>query len=78
MAEEDMNDTLARITPVLTIQSAAEADLVIEAAVERMDIKKQIFLHNSMKLRQLGQFLRLIPHPCRSLKLLLRQRDRNK
>ena len=43
MAEEDMNDTLARITPVLTIQSAAEADLVIEAAVERMDIKKQIF-----------------------------------
>jgi 3-hydroxybutyryl-CoA dehydrogenase len=27
----------------LTIQSAAEADLVIEAAVERMDIKKQIF-----------------------------------
>lgn len=43
MAEEDMNDTLARIAPVLTIQSAAEADLVIEAAVERMDIKKQIF-----------------------------------
>ena len=43
MAEEDMNDTLARITPVLTIQSAAEADLVIEAVVERMDIKKQIF-----------------------------------
>ena len=43
MAEEDMNDTLARITPVLTVQSAAEADLVIEAAVERMDIKKQIF-----------------------------------
>lgn len=43
MAEEDMNDTLARITPVLTIQSAAEADVVIEAAVERMDIKKQIF-----------------------------------
>ncbi|WP_129727467.1 3-hydroxybutyryl-CoA dehydrogenase [Ectobacillus funiculus] len=43
MAEEDKNDTLARITPVLTIQSAAEADLVIEAAVERMDIKKQIF-----------------------------------
>jgi 3-hydroxybutyryl-CoA dehydrogenase len=43
MAEEDMNDTLSRITPVLTIQSAAEADVVIEAAVERMDIKKQIF-----------------------------------
>ncbi len=43
MAEEDMNDTLARITPVLTIQSAAEADVVIEAAVERMDVKKQIF-----------------------------------
>jgi 3-hydroxybutyryl-CoA dehydrogenase len=43
MSEEEKQAALHNITPALDIQSAKDADLVIEAAVERMDIKKQIF-----------------------------------
>ncbi|MBO9130110.1 3-hydroxybutyryl-CoA dehydrogenase [Bacillus sp. 165] len=43
MTEEEKQETLHNITSALDIQSAKDADLIIEAAVERMDIKKQIF-----------------------------------
>ncbi|PHA00350.1 3-hydroxybutyryl-CoA dehydrogenase [Bacillus pseudomycoides] len=43
MSEEDKEATLNRLTATLTLDCVKEADLVIEAAVERMDIKKQIF-----------------------------------
>ena len=43
MSEEDKQATLNRLTATLTLDCVKEADLVIEAAVERMDIKKQIF-----------------------------------
>ena len=39
----DMEATLARITKSISLQDAASADLVIEAAVENMTIKGQIF-----------------------------------
>ncbi|MCM3736391.1 3-hydroxybutyryl-CoA dehydrogenase [Bacillus cytotoxicus] len=43
MSEDDKQTTLNRLTATLTLDCVKEADLVIEAAVERMDIKKQIF-----------------------------------
>ncbi|HDX9587243.1 3-hydroxybutyryl-CoA dehydrogenase [Bacillus multifaciens] len=43
MSEDDKQETLNRLTATLTLDCVKEADLVIEAAVERMDIKKQIF-----------------------------------
>lgn len=43
MTEEEKQAVLDRISPALDLACAKEADLVIEAAVERMDIKKQIF-----------------------------------
>ncbi|HEX4036747.1 MAG TPA: 3-hydroxybutyryl-CoA dehydrogenase [Acidobacteriaceae bacterium] len=41
---EDVDDTLARIEGTLERGSLAEADLVVEAATERFEIKRQIFL----------------------------------
>lgn len=41
--EEQKNDTLNRITRSLDLNDAKDVDLVIEAAVENMDIKKNIF-----------------------------------
>lgn len=43
MTEEEKTAALAHISPTLDIEDAKTADLVIEAAIERMDIKKQIF-----------------------------------
>ena len=43
MSEEDKQATLSHLTATLTLDCVKEADLVIEAAVEKMDIKKQIF-----------------------------------
>ncbi|MFX3624401.1 MAG: 3-hydroxybutyryl-CoA dehydrogenase [Ectobacillus sp.] len=43
MTEEAKQETLNNLTTTLDIECAKEADLVIEAAIERMDIKKQIF-----------------------------------
>ncbi len=40
---EDMEGTLSRITLSTSLADAAEADLVIEAAVENMEIKTSIF-----------------------------------
>ncbi|MDR4982138.1 3-hydroxybutyryl-CoA dehydrogenase [Bacillus cereus] len=43
MKEEEKEATLNRLTWTLDLNSVKEADLVIEAAVEKMDIKKKIF-----------------------------------
>lgn len=43
MTAEDMESTLSRITLSTSLADAAEADLVIEAAVENMEIKTGIF-----------------------------------
>ncbi|OJD70236.1 3-hydroxybutyryl-CoA dehydrogenase [Bacillus sp. NH11B] len=43
MKEEEKEATLNRLTWTLDSNSVKEADLVIEAAVEKMDIKKKIF-----------------------------------
>ncbi|WP_342574920.1 3-hydroxybutyryl-CoA dehydrogenase [Solibacillus sp. FSL K6-1781] len=41
--EEEKSAVLARITKSLTIEDARDADIIIEAAVENMDIKQSIF-----------------------------------
>src|SRR3712207_4020694 len=41
--QEEVDAILARITGTVDLKLAADFDLVIEAAVERMDIKRQIF-----------------------------------
>jgi len=43
MTEEEKSAVLGRITKSLDLQDAADVDIVIEAAVENMDIKKSIF-----------------------------------
>ena len=43
LTAEDKEATLSRITKSTSLQDAATADLVIEAAVENMAIKAQIF-----------------------------------
>ena len=43
MKEEEKEETLNRLTVTLDLDCVKEADLVIEAAVEKMDIKKKIF-----------------------------------
>lgn len=43
MKEEEQEATLNRLTVTLDLDCVKEADLVIEAAVEKMDIKKKIF-----------------------------------
>ncbi|MCU4991958.1 3-hydroxybutyryl-CoA dehydrogenase [Bacillus cereus] len=43
MKEEEKESTLNRLTVTLDLDCVKEADLIIEAAVEKMDIKKKIF-----------------------------------
>lgn len=43
MTEEDKEDILSRISGTTDMNMAEDCDLIIEAAVENMDIKKQIF-----------------------------------
>ncbi|MFD1929399.1 3-hydroxybutyryl-CoA dehydrogenase [Sporosarcina siberiensis] len=43
MTEDEKNAILARISKSLDLQDAENVDLIIEAAVENMDIKKTIF-----------------------------------
>ncbi|PMX96333.1 3-hydroxybutyryl-CoA dehydrogenase, partial [Pseudomonas sp. MPR-R5A] len=43
MSAEEMEGILERFTPSTTLQDASDVDLVIEAAVENMGIKSQIF-----------------------------------
>lgn len=43
LSAEEKTNILARITPGGSLDAVAEADLVIEAAVEQLDVKVQIF-----------------------------------
>ena len=43
ISQEKMDSALALITPTLAYDDLATCDIVIEAALERMDIKKEIF-----------------------------------
>ncbi|WHY72262.1 3-hydroxybutyryl-CoA dehydrogenase [Fictibacillus enclensis] len=43
MTPEDRDGVLDRLLPSTSIQNAAEADLIIEAVVENMDVKTQVF-----------------------------------
>lgn len=43
MTEDEKNEVLGRITKSLDLQDAADVDIVIEAAVENMEVKKSIF-----------------------------------
>ena len=43
MTAEEKDAVLARIKTSVSLEDAADVDLVIEAAVENMEIKKQIF-----------------------------------
>ncbi len=43
MTPEGVEEVMARMTPTTAIESAKEVDVVIEAAVEKMEIKKEIF-----------------------------------
>ncbi|ADY24553.1 3-hydroxybutyryl-CoA dehydrogenase [Bacillus paranthracis] len=43
MKEEEKEATLSRLAVTLDLDCVKEADLIIEAAVEKMDIKKKIF-----------------------------------
>ncbi len=43
ISAENKEEVLGRITPVTDLKSAAESDLVVEAAVENIDIKAKIF-----------------------------------
>ena len=43
MKEEEKEATLNRLTVTLDLDCVKEADLIIEATVEKMDIKKKIF-----------------------------------
>ena len=43
LKQEDMDKRMALITPALDIAAGKDADIVIEAVFERMDVKKEIF-----------------------------------
>src|SRR5512146_722726 len=43
LKQEDMDKRLALITPALDLAAAKDADIVIEAVFERMDVKQDIF-----------------------------------
>lgn len=52
MTQEEKDAAMARLRTAETLSAAAEADLVIEAAVERADIKKAIFTQLSAICRE--------------------------
>lgn len=51
LAEEEKNATLGRITGILDIADAKDADVSIEAAVERLDLKQKIFAELDQTLK---------------------------
>ena len=51
MTEQEKGAVLGRITPTLAPEDAAQADLVIEAATENIDLKKKIFIRMDQIVR---------------------------
>ena len=43
ITEQDAADALARITPTTDLDAAADADIVVEAVFERLDVKQEVF-----------------------------------
>jgi 3-hydroxybutyryl-CoA dehydrogenase len=43
IASEDVEAALGRITPTTDLEAAADADIVVEAVFERLDIKQDVF-----------------------------------
>lgn len=43
ISQQDVDDRMGRITPTLSLDDAADADLVIEAVFEDMEVKKDLF-----------------------------------
>src|SRR6202012_5311260 len=43
MTQDDVEKRMALLTPTLNLEDLADADMVIEAVFERMDIKKEVF-----------------------------------
>jgi 3-hydroxybutyryl-CoA dehydrogenase len=43
IAAEDVATTLERITPTTDLDAAADADIVVEAVFERLDLKREVF-----------------------------------
>ncbi|KPJ50277.1 3-hydroxybutyryl-CoA dehydrogenase [candidate division TA06 bacterium DG_26] len=43
ITEEDMNESLKRISPILSLDSAKNSELVIEAILEERQLKKEVF-----------------------------------
>jgi 3-hydroxybutyryl-CoA dehydrogenase len=43
IAAEDVEATLNRITPTTDLDAAAEADIVVEAVFEQLDVKQEVF-----------------------------------
>jgi len=56
---------MAKLTPSTSLQDAKDADLVIEAAIEKMEIKGNIF-RELMLYASRKQSWPQIPHLCRS------------
>jgi len=43
ISTEQLAEALARITPVTDLEAAADADIVVEAVFERLDVKHEVF-----------------------------------
>lgn len=69
MTEDEKEATLGRIRTTTNMEDFKDADLVIEAVIENMDLKKKSS-SNSMKLRGMRSFWQRIPPPCPSRRLL--------
>ncbi len=52
LKQEDMDKRVALITPALDLASAKDADIVIEAVFERMDVKQDIFKKLDATIKQ--------------------------
>jgi len=52
LRQEDMDKRMALITPALDLAAAKEADIVVEAVFERMDVKQDIFRKLDATMKQ--------------------------
>src|SRR3712207_892204 len=43
ISADDVGSALGRITPTTDLEAAADADIVVEAVFERLDVKQEVF-----------------------------------